>query len=163
MKKVLGLDLGTTSIGWAMVNQAESSDERSSIIMTGVRVNPLTTDEKDRFEKGKAITTNADRRRKRGMRRNLQRYKLRREHLLSVLRREGWINEDTVLSEQGAGSTYQTFRLRAEASSREITLDELSRVLLMINRKRGYKSNRKTDKGEEGHLYRRHVRGPGTL
>lgn len=152
MKKVLGLDLGTTSIGWAMVNQAESSDERSSIIMTGVRVNPLTTDEKDSFEKGKAITTNADRRRKRGMRRNLQRYKLRREHLLSVLRREGWINEDTVLSEQGAGSTYQTFRLRAEAPSREITLDELSRVLLMINRKRGYKSNRKTDKGEEGHL-----------
>lgn len=94
MKKVLGLDLGTTSIGWAMVNQAESSDERSSIIMTGVRVNPLTTDEKDSFEKGKAITTNADRRLKRGMRRNLQRYKLRREHLLSVLRREGWINED---------------------------------------------------------------------
>ncbi len=135
-----------------MVNQAESGDERSSIIMTGVRVNPLTTDEKDSFEKGKAITTNADRRLKRGMRRNLQRYKLRREHLLSVLRREGWISEDTVLSEQGAGSTYQTFRLRAEAPSREITLDELSRVLLMINRKRGYKSNRKADKGEEGHL-----------
>lgn len=67
MKKVLGLDLGTTSIGWAMVNQAESSDERSSIIMTGVRVNPLTTDEKDSFEKGKAITTNADRRLKRGI------------------------------------------------------------------------------------------------
>ena len=152
MKKVLGLDLGTTSIGWALVNQAESSGEHSSIIATGVRVNPLTTDEKDSFEKGKAITTNADRRQKRGMRRNLQRYKLRREHLLSVLRREGWISEDTVLSEQGARSTYQTFRLRAAAPAEEISLEDLSRVLLMINRKRGYKSNRKTDKGEEGHL-----------
>lgn len=30
MKKVLGLDLGTTSIGWAMVNQAENSEEKSS-------------------------------------------------------------------------------------------------------------------------------------
>lgn len=152
MKKVLGLDLGTASIGWALVNQAESSGEHSSIIATGVRVNPLTTDEKDSFEKGKAITTNADRRQKRGMRRNLQRYKLRREHLLSVLRREGWINEDTVLSEQGARSTYQTFRFRAAAPAEEISLEDLSRVLLMINRKRGYKSNRKTDKGEEGHL-----------
>ena len=152
MKKVLGLDLGTTSIGWALVNQAESSGEHSSIIATGVRVNPLTTDEKDSFEKGKAITTNADRRQKRGMRRNLQRYKLRREHLLSVLRREGWISEDTVLSEQGARSTYQTFRLRAAAPAEEISLEDLSRVLLMINRKRGYKSNRKTDKGEDGHL-----------
>ena len=32
MKKILGLDLGTTSIGWAVVNEAENSDEKSSII-----------------------------------------------------------------------------------------------------------------------------------
>lgn len=152
MKRVLGLDLGTTSIGWAIVNQAETAEEKSSIIRTGVRVNPLTADEKDSFEKGKAITTNADRRLKRGMRRNLQRYKLRRDHLISVLRREGWISEDTLLSEQGAASTYQTFKLRAAAPVREISLEDLSRVLLMINRKRGYKSNRRTDTGEEGHL-----------
>ncbi len=152
MKKVLGLDLGTTSIGWALVNQAESGEEKSSIIKAGVRVNPLTTDEKDSFEKGKAITTNADRRLKRGMRRNLQRYKLRREHLISVLKREGWISDDTILSEQGAASTYQTFKLRADAPEKEVSLEELSRILLMINRKRGYKSNRRTDAGEEGHL-----------
>ena len=30
MKKVLGLDLGTTSICWAMVNQAENNEEKSS-------------------------------------------------------------------------------------------------------------------------------------
>jgi CRISPR-associated endonuclease Csn1 len=152
MKKVLGLDLGTASIGWALVNQAESNEEKSSIIKAGVRVNPLTTDEKDSFEKGKAITTNADRRLKRGMRRNLQRYKLRREHLISVLRREGWISDETILTEQGAASTYQTFRLRADAPEKEVSLEELSRILLMINRKRGYKSNRRTDAGEEGNL-----------
>ena len=52
MKKILGLDLGTTSIGWAMVNEAEKADEKSSIIRLGVRVNPLTTDEQTNFEKG---------------------------------------------------------------------------------------------------------------
>ena len=51
MKKVLGLDLGTSSIGWAVVNQAENTDEKSSIVKLGVRVNPLTVDEKGNFEK----------------------------------------------------------------------------------------------------------------
>ena len=83
MKKILGLDLGTTSIGWALVNVAEDKDERSGIIRLGVRVNPLTTDESQNFEKGKAIETNAVRRDKRGARRNLQRYKLRRSALIS--------------------------------------------------------------------------------
>ena len=45
MKKILGLDLGTSSIGWALVNEAETSEEKSSIIKLGVRVNPLTVDE----------------------------------------------------------------------------------------------------------------------
>ena len=29
MKKILGLDLGTTSIGWALVNEAENENEKS--------------------------------------------------------------------------------------------------------------------------------------
>lgn len=45
MKRILGLDLGTNSIGWALVNEAETDEEVSSIIRLGVRVNPLTVDE----------------------------------------------------------------------------------------------------------------------
>ncbi len=86
MKKILGLDLGTNSIGWAVVNEAEKENEKSSIVKLGVRVNPLTVDEITNFEKGKSITTNADRTLKRGMRRNLQRYKLRRKKLIEVLK-----------------------------------------------------------------------------
>ena len=37
MKKILGLDLGTNSIGWAVVNEAENADEKSSIVKLGVR------------------------------------------------------------------------------------------------------------------------------
>ena len=105
MKKVLGLDLGTTSIGWALVNQAENENEHSSIIRAGIRVNPLSTDEIGSFEKGKAITTNADRTLKRSARRNLQRYKLRRDNLIDIFKREEWISDNTALYEEGPDST----------------------------------------------------------
>lgn len=67
MKRILGLDLGTSSIGWALVNEGEGAEEISSIVQLGVRVNPLTVDEMQNFEKGKSITTNADRTLKRSM------------------------------------------------------------------------------------------------
>ena len=38
MKTVLGLDLGTNSIGWALVKEAEKENEVSEIIKLGVRV-----------------------------------------------------------------------------------------------------------------------------
>lgn len=152
MKRILGLDLGTNSIGWAVVNEAETNEEKSSIVKLGVRVNPLTVDEKSNFEKGKSITTNADRTLKRSMRRNLQRYKLRRDALVGLLRENGWITEDTVFAEQGNFTTFQTLGLRAKAASEKISLEELARVLLSINKKRGYKSSRKVQGDEEGQL-----------
>lgn len=150
MKKILGLDLGTNSIGWAVVNEAETTNEQSSIIRLGVRVNPLTTDEINNFEKGKSITTNADRTLKRSMRRNLQRYKLRRKNLIELLKQHGFITDETILSENGNRTTFETYRLRAKAATEEISLQEFARVLLMINKKRGYKSSRKVKSTDEG-------------
>ena len=152
MKKILGLDLGTNSIGWAVVNEAENADEQSSIVKLGVRVNPLTVDELTNFEKGKSITTNANRTLKRSMRRNLQRYKLRRKKLIEILKTNGFISDDAILSENGNRTTFETYRLRAKAATDEISLSELARVLLMINKKRGYKSSRKAKNTEEGQL-----------
>ena len=65
MKRILGLDLGTTSIGWALVNEAESENEISGIVKLGVRVNPLTVYEMSNFEKGKSFSINEVRRIKR--------------------------------------------------------------------------------------------------
>ena len=152
MKKILGLDLGTNSIGWAVVNEAENEKEKSSIVKLGVRVNPLTVDEQMNFEKGKSITTNADRTLKRGVRRNLQRYKLRREHLIKILKDNNFISNDTILSENVNRTTFETYRLRAKAATEQISLEEFARVLLMINKKRGYKSSRKAKSTEEGQL-----------
>ena len=152
MKKILGLDLGTNSIGWAVVNEAENETEQSSIIKIGVRVNPLTTDELGNFEKGKSITTNSDRTLKRSARRNLQRYKLRKEALIKILKNNNFISDDTILSEQGNKTTFETYSLRAKAVEQEITLTEFARVLLMLNKKRGYKSSRKAKSTDEGQL-----------
>lgn len=150
MKSILGLDLGTTSIGWALVKESENDNEKSEIVKLGVRLVPLTTDERTNFEKGKSITTNADRTSKRSMRRNLQRYKLRREALVSELKKEHWIDEGYRFSEEGPGSTFSTLRLRAKAAEEEISLQDLAKVLLQINKKRGYKSSRKLNSAEDG-------------
>ncbi|MDK2842577.1 MAG: CRISPR-associated endonuclease Csn1 [Anaerophaga sp.] len=152
MKTILGLDLGTNSIGWALVKEAEKESEQSEIIKLGVRVNPLTVDELQNFEKGKSITTNADRTLKRSMRRNLQRYKLRRENLIKILKENNFITDETILSENGNFTTFETYRLRAKAATEEITLEQFARVLLMINKKRGYKSSRKAKGSEDGAL-----------
>ena len=152
MKKILGLDLGTTRIGWALVNESENKGEQSSIVRLGVRVNPLTVDEKGNFEKGKAITTNADRQQVHAARINLQRYKLRRENLRDCLQKQGWIGSEPMY-EDGKSSTFETYKLRAKAAVEEVSLHEFARVLFMLNKKRGYKSNRKANDKEDGKLF----------
>lgn len=135
MKKILGLDLGTNSIGWAVVNEAETAEEKSSIVKLGVRtisydnfVSTATGKEskepvKD-FCGGKGISCNAGRTSKRSMRRNLQRYKLRRKSLINILKENGFVSDDTFLSENGNRTTFETYRLRAKAATEEISLQE---------------------------------------
>ncbi|MDO8997797.1 MAG: type II CRISPR RNA-guided endonuclease Cas9 [Sediminibacterium sp.] len=152
MKKILGIDLGTTSIGWAFVHEAENENELSTIRRLGVRVNPLSSDEQSDFEKGKSITLNSQRTLKRGARRNLARYKLRRENLIEILLKNNIIYKHTILTEVDKQSTYSTYELRAKSAVEKIEKVEFARVLLMINKKRGYKSSRKAKNEEEGQI-----------
>lgn len=145
MKNIFGFDLGSSSIGWAVVNEAQNDSENSTIKAIGVNADFLTDKEPNDFEQGKSISTNADRRLKHGARINLQRYKQRRDNLLKLLRDNNIIDDSTVLTEDGAGTTFETMRLRALAATEPISLAEFARVLLTINKKRGYKSNRKLD------------------
>lgn len=78
-KKILGLDLGTNSIGWALVDI-----EAQKIMGMGTRIVPMG-DDKGNFEAGKKITRNATRRIARGIRKGNHRYKLRRNKLLFAL------------------------------------------------------------------------------
>jgi len=150
MKKILGLDLGTTSIGWAFINEAENDNETSSIINTGVRIVPLTTDEEADFKKGNTISINADRTLKRGARRGLQRFKQRRDALLETFSKIKFIPTDFIYAETGSATTFSSYQLRAKAAVEAVTKEELVQVLLMLNKKRGYKSSRKAKTAEEG-------------
>lgn len=152
MKTILGLDLGVSSIGWAIVKEDSINTDNNKIVKLGVRVNPLTVDELTNFEKGKPITTNAGRTLARTARRNLHRFKLRRKNLLEVLQNNKFIKSDDFLAEVGKNTTFETQKLRAKSAKERIELNEFARVLLLINKKRGYKSNRKAKTEDEGQI-----------
>jgi CRISPR-associated endonuclease Csn1 len=150
MKKILGLDLGTTSIGWSFIYEAENENETASILNTGVRIVPLTTDEEADFKKGNTISINADRTLKRGARRSLQRFKQRRNALLEIFSKIKYIPTDFVYAENGTNTTFSSYQIRAKAATEAVSKEELVQVLLMLNKKRGYKSSRKAKTADEG-------------
>ena len=84
MKKILGLDLGTNSIGWALVeNNQEEKDGR--IIAANSRIIPMDQSILGDFEKGNTISQTAERTGFRGVRRLRERNLLRRERLHRIL------------------------------------------------------------------------------
>lgn len=158
MKYILGLDPGVASIGWALVLEAENDNEESEIIASGViKANfdnftylnskgvPKDGNPVEMFRKGFTVSPNLVRRISRGAHRSLQHYKLRRAELIRLLKENGLLDDDTLLYEDGKDTTHETYRLRAKAVTEEISLNDLARVLLMINKKRGYKSAKKDD------------------
>lgn len=149
MKKILGLDLGTTSIGWVFINEPEKDVVGSEIVDMGVRIVPLSSDEENDFAKGNTISINADRTLKRGARRNLQRFKQRRDALLEIFKEKDLIPSNFKYAEDGPSSTFSTLKLRDKAAKEKIELDDLVKVLLQINKKRGYKSSRKAKSEED--------------
>lgn len=145
MRKVLGLDIGVTSIGWALVNEPENDSESYSIAKMGVRIIPLNPDESDEFTKGNAISKNANRRIKRGLRRGGYRYKMRKQKLTSWLLSMGMMPEKSPFSL----SAVDLYGLRNKALRESVTLQELGRIFYHLNQKRGYKSNRKANNEEK--------------
>lgn len=94
MKKILGIDLGTNSIGWAIVNQEQNEEDNGSIIgleAAGSRIIPMDAAQLGDFDKGNSVSQTSERTRYRSMRRLYQRRALRRERLLRVLNVMGFL------------------------------------------------------------------------
>ncbi len=89
-KTILGLDLGTNSIGWALINQ-DFEQKYGEIVGIGSRIIPMSQDILGDFEKGNKISQTAERTRLRGMRRLKERHLLRRERLHRVLHVLGFL------------------------------------------------------------------------
>ena len=94
-KKILGLDVGTNSIGAALIEIPEKIDDygkTGKILWTGTYIIPENADLIKNFEQGKKTDTPAaERRKKRAARRLKHRYLIRRERLSKLFQTLGWI------------------------------------------------------------------------
>lgn len=84
IKNILGLDLGTNSIGWALINQ-DFDKKEGEILGMGSRIIPMSQDILGEFGKGNSVSQTASRTGYRGVRRLRERFLLRRERLHRVL------------------------------------------------------------------------------
>ena len=147
MAIILSLDIGTNSIGWALID-----DVRKRILRVGVRIFPEGVDQ---INTSKEKTRNAARRTARGMRRANYRYKLRRKRLKRVLKELGMLpneNFDTIINEVSKEKNYfgkKLYRLRKDALDVPLNPEDLGRIFLQINNHRGFKSNKKEDADKE--------------
>lgn len=130
----LGLDLGTNSIGWAVLSLDENS-EIDGIQDMGVRI----------FSDGRDPKTKeplaVKRRTARGIRRNLYRKKLRRRQLFRLLQKAGLMPASP--EEARLLKTADPYLQRKEALDRYLEPYELGRALFHLGVRRGFKSNRK--------------------
>ncbi len=148
MKTRLGLDIGTNSIGWSLI-KLDKEEKPVDIIKTGVRIFSDGRDPKT------YSTKNSERRGARLRRRQRDRYLQRRKYLMNFM-----IKEDLMPQQEDERKKLQLlnpWKLRAEALERKLTSGELGRVFFHINQRRGFKSNRKTDKGEDAGVVKQSI------
>jgi len=139
MKKVLGLDLGSASIGWALINEnVEDGITKNEVLGLGCRIIPYEGTEGKDFDKGTGESRNSLRTKARTARKGYDRYQLRRKFLVETLIKNNMFPDETLKSLP----KMQLWELRNKAVNSPVTLFELGRLLLWLNQKRGYKSSR---------------------
>lgn len=136
----LGLDLGTHSIGWAIL-ELDSENRPCDLKRMGSRIFSDGRTPKD----GTSLAVS--RRLARGARRRRDRYIQRRTKLLNALVRMGLFPDDLV--ERKKLETRNPYELRAKAAKGPVHPFELGRALFHLNQRRGFKSNRKTQTKDE--------------
>ena len=93
-RHIIGLDLGTNSIGWAVVGETVDNvgnRKIEEIIDAGSRIIPMDAAMQSDFARGNSISQTADRTRYRSVRRLRERCLLRRERLHRVLALMGFL------------------------------------------------------------------------
>ena len=137
MRYRLALDLGTTSLGWAMV-RLDAENKPCAVIKAGVRIFSDGRNPKD----GSSLAVK--RREARSMRRRRDRLLRRKTCVLMTLVDHGFFPKDE--AERKALVTLNPYALRAKGLDEALTPHEFARAVFHINQRRGFKSNRKTDK-----------------
>jgi CRISPR-associated endonuclease Csn1 len=165
MAKILGLDLGTNSIGWAIVDKAKNEKE-FKLIDKGVRI----FSEGVKTEKGIESSRAAERTGYRSARKIKYRRKLRKYETLKVLSKNGMcpLSVDEVEAWKRTGfkeyplnpeflkwlrtsedTNENPYAFRDRASKHKVSLFELGRAFYHMAQRRGFLSNR-LDQSAEG-------------
>ncbi len=137
MRYRLGLDLGTTSIGWCLI-RLDKKDNPIAVIRMGVRIFSNGRNPKD----GSSLAVT--RRNARQMRRRRDRLLKRKQRLIDALVRLAFFPEHAI--ERHALTKLDPYRLRKKGLYEALSGPEFARALFHINQRRGFLSNRKTDK-----------------
>lgn len=137
MRYRLALDLGSTSLGWAMI-RLDVDNQPCAVIKSGVRIFSNGRNPKD----GSSLAVT--RREARSMRRRRDRLLKRKVRMMRTLIEYGFF--PTEQGQRKALTTMNPFALRAKGLDQTLTPAEFGRALFHINQRRGFKSNRKTDK-----------------
>lgn len=130
----LGIDLGSTSLGWCML-ELDKQGSPQGIINMGVRIFPDGRNAKD--EEPLSVA----RRGYRAQRRNLDRYLERMRALIKYLMENGFLPEDE--DQRSDVFRLNPYELRAKALYTQLTPAEFARALIHLSKKRGFKSSRK--------------------
>jgi CRISPR-associated endonuclease Csn1 len=167
---ILGLDLGSASLGWALIGIDDSTETPVSLIRAGVRIfEPGVDGTTLEIQQGKDQSKAVDRRTERLRRRQLRRRTARQRELFGVLQGVGLLpagssgtgigSEErhrilndldvTLTKRYQLNANRETFEqmplyaLRKKALYEPLQLDELGRVFFHLSQRRGFQSNRK--------------------
>lgn len=136
----LGIDIGTNSLGWCVFDLDKSGRPRG-IRRMGVRI---CSDGRDP-QSGTSLAM--ERRLPRGQRRRRDRFLDRRADLMAALVRHGLMPKDK--DERKKLERLDPYELRAKGLDEELPLHHFGRAIFHLNQRRGFKSNRKTDKSAD--------------
>jgi CRISPR-associated endonuclease Csn1 len=138
MRYRLSLDLGSTSLGWAMI-RLDRAHAPIAVIKAGVRIFSNSRD-----NKGASLAVT--RREKRAMRRRRDRLLKRKARMMRTLIAHNFFPASE--ADRKKLEPLNPYELRAKGLDEALTPAEFGRALFHINQRRGFKSNRKTDKKE---------------
>ena len=137
----IGLDLGVGSVGWATLETDENGQP--------VKILELSSRIFDKAENPKDGSSLALKRREaRGTRRRIRRRRHRRDRVLSLLENYDIITKAEVrkmYNEKNYRVEKNVYELRVEGLDTILTSKELARVLISLVKRRGYKSNSKSE------------------
>lgn len=143
MRYRLGLDLGTNSIGWCALKLDEVGVP-CGVLDAGVRI--LTPNEEAGRDPQSKASLARDRQAARSARRRRDRFLRRQARLMTLLIGAGLMPADPAARK--ALERLDPYWLRAAALDRRLEPHELGRALFHLNQRRGFKSNRIADAGE---------------